>query len=111
MAPSRSAIRGGSVFGSETKAVIEPVQIGQGEKLRDGSDAVVFAIGVGVSAAMAASEILSGEGISLAVVDARFVKPIVMRNCWLLKHNVVAGWSLSRRMPCKVVSGVLFWKH
>jgi 1-deoxy-D-xylulose-5-phosphate synthase len=55
---------------------ILPVVIGQGEKLRDGTDAVVAAVGTGVEAAMAAAELLAEEGLSLSVLDARFVKPL-----------------------------------
>lgn len=54
----------------------EPFEIGRGEKLRDGQDGVLCAVGVGVPAALAAAELLAGEGVSLAVVDARFIKPL-----------------------------------
>ncbi len=54
----------------------EPLAIGQGEKLRDGTDAVVAAVGIGVGTALAAADLLAEEGLSLSVVDARFVKPL-----------------------------------
>ena len=66
----------GSGLGMNLDCKIEPVEIGQGEKLRDGSDAVVAAVGVGVEAALAAAELLAEEGLSLTVLDARFVKPL-----------------------------------
>jgi 1-deoxy-D-xylulose-5-phosphate synthase len=53
-----------------------PLEIGRGEKLRDGGDLVLTAIGSGVPAALAAAELLATEGIAMAVVDARFVKPL-----------------------------------
>ncbi len=53
-----------------------PAPIGKGEKLRDGKDGTIIAIGVGVATAMRAAETLELEGLSLAVVDARFIKPL-----------------------------------
>lgn len=66
----------GNGLGVDLKCTAEPVKVGQGEKLRDGSDAVVAAVGVGVEAALAAAETLAEEGLSLTVLDARFVKPL-----------------------------------
>jgi 1-deoxy-D-xylulose-5-phosphate synthase len=54
----------------------EPVAIGRGEKLREGHDGVVFALGSTVSSALEAAERLDEEGVSLAVVDLRFLKPL-----------------------------------
>ena len=50
--------------------------IGKGELLRDGTDVAIIAIGVSVWPAMKAAEQLSQEGLSTAVVNARFVKPL-----------------------------------
>jgi 1-deoxy-D-xylulose-5-phosphate synthase len=55
---------------------LEAAPVGRGEKLRKGKDGSFIAIGVGVAAALKAAELLEKEGISLAVVDARFVKPL-----------------------------------
>jgi len=49
---------------------------GKGELLRQGTDGVVLAVGSLVYPALQAAEILSGEGISLTVVNARFIKPL-----------------------------------
>ncbi|NJC87901.1 MAG: 1-deoxy-D-xylulose-5-phosphate synthase [Desulfuromonas sp.] len=57
-------------------AAVEPLAIGCGEKLRDGKDGVICAVGVGVSSALAAAALLESEGIELAVVDGRFIKPL-----------------------------------
>jgi 1-deoxy-D-xylulose-5-phosphate synthase len=65
----------GSGLGLDLDQSVEPVVIGQGEKLRDGSDAVIAAVGVGVQTALEAAELLAEEGLSLSVLDARFVKP------------------------------------
>ncbi len=54
----------------------QPVPIGRGELLRDGNDGVIFALGVVCHEALQAAEMLENEGLSLAVVDARFLKPL-----------------------------------
>lgn len=66
----------GSGLGVACDQPPEPLVIGQGEKLRHGSDAVIAAVGTGVEAALAAAELLQEEGFSLSVLDARFVKPL-----------------------------------
>ncbi|APG26852.1 1-deoxy-D-xylulose-5-phosphate synthase [Syntrophotalea acetylenivorans] len=50
--------------------------IGRGEKLRDGTDGVVFALGVVCRDALQAAAVLEKEGLSLAVIDARFLAPL-----------------------------------
>ncbi|TMQ28666.1 MAG: 1-deoxy-D-xylulose-5-phosphate synthase [Nitrospirae bacterium] len=50
--------------------------IGKGELLRDGTEVAIVAIGVPVSHAVTAAKRLEEEGISTAVVNARFVKPL-----------------------------------
>jgi 1-deoxy-D-xylulose-5-phosphate synthase len=54
----------------------KPLPIGLAEILRSGDDVALIAIGKTVSAARAAAELLEERGISAAVVDARFVKPL-----------------------------------
>ncbi len=50
--------------------------VGKGELFRDGTEVAIVAIGVPVSHAVAAAKRLEEEGISTAVVNARFVKPL-----------------------------------
>jgi 1-deoxy-D-xylulose-5-phosphate synthase len=50
--------------------------LGKGELMRVGTHVAIIAIGVTVWQAMKAAEKLSQEGISAAVVNARFVKPL-----------------------------------
>jgi 1-deoxy-D-xylulose-5-phosphate synthase len=50
--------------------------IGKGELLHDGTEVAIIAIGVPVSQAVMAAKRLEEEGISTAVVNARFVKPL-----------------------------------
>lgn len=66
----------GAVAGVEPTEELDTIQIGTGEMLREGNDAALFAVGTMVRAAVEAANILAGEGISVAVVDARFIKPL-----------------------------------
>ena len=54
----------------------EPFVLGKPHLVRQGSDAVVYANGQMVGNALAAAEILSGEGISLRVVNVSSMKPV-----------------------------------
>jgi 1-deoxy-D-xylulose-5-phosphate synthase len=56
----------------------EPVAlpVGKGELLKEGTDVAIIAVGVQVWKAVEAAERLKQEGISAAVVNARFVKPL-----------------------------------
>ena len=51
-------------------------EVGRSRRLREGDAATVLCYGVTATYAMAAAEILSQSGIELAVVNARFAKPI-----------------------------------
>ena len=66
----------GSAPGLPLQADPQPLPIGKGEKLREGSDGVVFAVGAMVDESLQAAAQLQKEGISLAVVDPRFIKPL-----------------------------------
>ena len=54
----------------------QALPIGKGELLREGNDIALVAIGVTVHQAIEAAERLEEEGISAAVINARFVKPL-----------------------------------
>jgi 1-deoxy-D-xylulose-5-phosphate synthase len=55
---------------------IKAMEIGKGEVLEDGSDIALIAYGNMVQPAMEVAEMLKKEGISVAVINARFVKPL-----------------------------------
>lgn len=55
---------------------MKPIPIGTWEVVRTGESAVVLAIGPMVQVAEEAAEALKREGISLRVVNARFIKPL-----------------------------------
>ena len=54
----------------------KPLPVGSAELLQDGGDVALLAIGSMVAPAQAAAEQLGEEGVSAAVLNARFVKPL-----------------------------------
>jgi 1-deoxy-D-xylulose-5-phosphate synthase len=55
---------------------VKALPIGESELLRDGDDAVLVAIGALVHPALDAAVELAAQGLSVAVLNARFVKPL-----------------------------------
>ncbi|MGB2987043.1 MAG: 1-deoxy-D-xylulose-5-phosphate synthase [Phycisphaerae bacterium] len=51
-------------------------ELGRSRRLRDGDDATVLCYGVSAIDAMAAAEMLAESGIEIAVVNARFARPV-----------------------------------
>jgi len=66
----------GNGVGVPLDQTFRKLPVGRGEVLRDGRDAVLLAIGTMVYPALEAAAILASEGIELAVVNVRFVKPL-----------------------------------
>ncbi len=66
----------GTGIGVPMDQELKDLELGKGEVLRDGGDLVIVAIGNMVRPSMDAAERLAAEGISAAVVNARFVKPL-----------------------------------
>ena len=66
----------GSSLGVEMDPMPQALPLGKGELLREGTDIALVAIGVTVHQAAEAAERLRKEGISAAVINARFVKPL-----------------------------------
>jgi 1-deoxy-D-xylulose-5-phosphate synthase len=76
--PGPAAIRypRGEGEGIEQDARIVPLPIGRGEVVRDGDDVALIAIGAMVPVAARAADVLRDKGVSAAVINARFVKPL-----------------------------------
>lgn len=53
-----------------------PFEIGKANVLREGTDAVIFACGIMVEAALQAADTLQAEGIHAAVVNIHTIKPL-----------------------------------
>ena len=92
-------------------------EIGKGEILREGKDAVIFATGILVHEALKAADILKNEGISVYIINIHTIKPIDKElivniakktNCVITAedHNVIGGLGgavaevLSENYPC-----------
>jgi len=62
---------------ADLPAPCEPFELGRARTVRDGDDAALLAYGAMVEPALAAAEILRREdGLEVAVVNARFAKPL-----------------------------------
>ncbi len=66
----------GVSLGVKMDPVPQALPVGKGELLKEGTDVAIIAIGVSVWQAVEAAERLSKEGVSTAVVNGRFVKPL-----------------------------------
>ncbi|HYT54539.1 MAG TPA: 1-deoxy-D-xylulose-5-phosphate synthase [Verrucomicrobiae bacterium] len=66
----------GEGWGVDLDGVMQNLEIGKAELLRDGTDVVIVAIGQPVIPALRAAQDLAPLGINAAVVNARFVKPL-----------------------------------
>jgi len=98
-----SAIRypRGTGPGVTPKAQPVALEIGRAEVLQDGSDVAIFALGAMVAEAQKLAKLLAAEGQSVAVINARFAKPVdaacigrYARRCGLLitmEDHVLAG--------------------
>ncbi|MBS1106012.1 MAG: 1-deoxy-D-xylulose-5-phosphate synthase [Deltaproteobacteria bacterium] len=76
--PGPAAVRypRGNGFGVSLDAECKTIPIGESELLRDGDEVVVLALGTLAHVALEAAHALHAEGISAAVVNARFAKPL-----------------------------------
>lgn len=78
----------------------EKIELGKAEKLADGNDYTIIAIGKMVQRAYEISKILKKEGIEAGVINARFLKPFDEENIikWIgnskvitIEDNIVKG--------------------
>ena len=76
--PGPAAVRypRGGGWGVPLDPDVKTLPIGESELLRDGDDALVLALGLPVHPALEAASELAAEGVSVAVANARFVKPL-----------------------------------
>jgi 1-deoxy-D-xylulose-5-phosphate synthase len=66
----------GAGTGAKPKAQPKILEIGKSEVLRHGSRACIFALGNMVELALQAADALEKQGVSTAVVNARWIKPL-----------------------------------
>jgi 1-deoxy-D-xylulose-5-phosphate synthase len=93
----------GAGFGVPLDQKLKAIPVGESELLRDGDDALIIAYGTLVHPALEAAAELAPEGISAAVLNARFVKPLdetrilaLANRCRVLvtveEHSVMGGF-------------------
>lgn len=103
--PGPAAIRfpRGAGLGIALDPDVKPIPMGEAELLRDGSDAVILAVGATTHPALDAAVELASDGVSCAVLNARFVKPLdrdrilsLARRCKVLvtveEHSATGGF-------------------
>jgi len=66
----------GSALGVPIKDEFEKIEIGKSEKLTNGDDVALLALGVMVDYSMKAAAKLEEEGVKCEVINMRFVKPL-----------------------------------
>lgn len=66
----------GSGLGVPLDEEMKELEIGKGEVIKDGSDIAILAYGHTVDGAMMVSNMFEKEGVSVAVINARFAKPV-----------------------------------
>jgi 1-deoxy-D-xylulose-5-phosphate synthase len=66
----------GDGYGVPLDQDLVPLPLGKGEIIRSGDAGALVAVGTMVRPALEAAETLAHEGISLTVVNARFIKPL-----------------------------------
>jgi 1-deoxy-D-xylulose-5-phosphate synthase len=96
--------------GAKLKAQPRALAIGKAEVLRDGDDIAVFALGAMMAEGERLVEMLEAQGLSVALIDPRFAKPIDQacvgqygRRCGLLitlEDHVLAGGFGSAVLEC-----------
>jgi len=76
--PGPAAVRypRGNGWGVPLDPDVKTLPMGEAELLRDGEDALVVALGLPVHPALEAAAELAADGLSVAVLNARFAKPL-----------------------------------
>jgi len=76
--PGPSSLRypRGNGLGVEMDEEIKQIEIGKGEVIKDGKDLAIIAFGSMVDPSMKTAAMLEEKGLSVAVINARFAKPI-----------------------------------
>jgi len=74
--PSAFRYPRGNGLGLEMPAVIEPLTIGKGRIVREGTSIALLSLGTRLEEALKAADALGAQGYSTTVADARFAKPL-----------------------------------
>ncbi len=81
----------GSALGAELKEGFETIEIGKSERLQNGNDVALLAVGSMVDYSIKAAKLLLEDGIHSEIINMRFVKPLDtgMLDDIALRHNKI----------------------
>jgi len=98
--PGPAAIRypRGQGTGIQLDAELRQMEIGKGEILQEGNDILLLPIGNRIQAALAAAAELAKMGISVAVINPRFVSP--------LDRDLILAWAAKARRVITIEENV-----
>ncbi len=74
--PSAFRYPRGEGLGLDMPAVNEPLEIGKGRILREGTSVAILSFGTRLAESLKAADLLAARGFSTTVADARFAKPL-----------------------------------
>ncbi len=74
--PSAFRYPRGDGVGVEIPALAQPLEIGRGRIVREGSALAILSLGTRLGEALKAADLLAARGLSVTVADARFAKPL-----------------------------------
>jgi len=74
--PSAFRYPRGEGWGLELPAVAEPLEIGKGRIVREGTAVAIISFGTRLAESLKAADLLAARGLSATVCDARFAKPL-----------------------------------
>ncbi|MGZ8407695.1 MAG: 1-deoxy-D-xylulose-5-phosphate synthase [Caulobacteraceae bacterium] len=74
--PSAFRYPRGEGLGLEMPEIAEPLEIGRGRVVREGSAVAIVSFGTRLAESLKAADLLAARGFSATVVDARFAKPL-----------------------------------
>ena len=72
------SIRYPKLTANEIKRTLVPIELGKSETMKTGSQGVIVCAGTPLKDCLDAADALAAEGISVGVINARFVKPMDM---------------------------------
>jgi 1-deoxy-D-xylulose-5-phosphate synthase len=85
--PSAFRYPRGEGVGVEIPALAEPLEIGKGRIVREGSAVAILSFGTRLAESLRAAELLAARGLSATVADARFAKPLDIELLLRLARN------------------------
>ncbi|KHF31090.1 1-deoxy-D-xylulose-5-phosphate synthase [Anoxybacillus sp. BCO1] len=91
----------GNGFGVPMDKQLKNIPIGTWEVLREGTDVSILTFGTTIPMALQAAERLANDGISVQVVNARFIKPLDEQMLHTLLQKICRYSRLKKRC-CKV---------